>query len=1065
MQFLNFKRSCCYKAIGLLLLLMQTITTFAQSVLKGYILDDNNKPIAGANVKLQNGTMSVHTDANGFFQMKVDKLPTVIEVSYIGYNRRETTIDSEKDIIITLSSDDKSIDEVVVVAYGTQNKREVVGAVAQIQGAELTKAPAMNLTNALAGRVPGLVALQQSGRPGADDATLRIRGVNNSRNDGPLVIIDGIERGSFNHLDASEVESISFLKDAISTAPYGVRGSNGIILMTTKKGSMGAPKFSYNAGFNIGQNTRFPKFMNGPDYMEWYNKAIEVDNDYLINNGFDPVAILYNPEIIDAVRNGTNTNPLFGDTDWVGILAGRNSKSQNHNLTVNGGNEYLRYFSSLSHMDQQGVVENTNFKRYNFRTNIEATINEYITAGVNIGLRQELTNTPGIAPDNSAYANPFYQAVRMLPNMPMYAPNGLPVSYNSNAGYVNPIASVQNSGYQHGKRNVLQGTANLNIKVPGVTGLQARLITSFDWAGRETKNWLQPYETMGRGREQVTGDYVHLYTVPGITKNSIRQSYSSSQLKTFQPAISYDRKFGDDHSMKLLAVYDYSRSAGNIFSAGASNLPIPVIQDIDFGSSDELDRVASTGSTNTPESKAGYVVRANYGYKGRYLVEGVARWDASVWFAPQHRWEAFPSIGLGWIASDEQFIQENLSFVDLLKVRLSYGKTGNDRNVGPFNYLSTLSLNTGPVVVMDGQPVKAIYANAVPNPDALWETAYTSNVGFEANFLNGKFGFDFDWFYRHVTGILGSVSSLYPASIGGYFPASVNIGEFDNRGFDAQLRYKQQLGDFTLRLTGNINWARNRFLKLNEGDNIPAWQSLIGKSYGTKIGFIVDGMVQTWEEARNTPSPAAGIVAPGFFKYRDLNGDGKITRADDMTYIGKSNMPELMYGLNIDLAYKGFDFSALLQGAGMSHVSLAGTYEGSSGTSGIDDNTPFTRTFYGYGNSPYFLIENAWRPDNTDAEFPRMTAYKAQLSAHNAHKNSGWVRKGDYLRLKSVQIGYTLPITWTSKAKIQQVRLYATGSNIFTFDHVKYLDPEMPNVNNGFYPQQRIYAFGVNVTF
>lgn len=252
---------------------------------------------------------------------------------------------------------------------------------------------------------------------------------------------------------------------------------------------------------------------------------------------------------------------------------------------------------------------------------------------------------------------------------------------------------------------------------------------------------------------------------------------------------------------------------------------------------------------------------------------------------------------------------------------------------------------------------------------------------------------------------------------------------------------------------------------MNEGDNIPSWQSLIGKPIGTKIGFIVDGMVQSWEEARNTPSPSAGIVAPGFFKYRDLNGDGRITRSDDMTYMGRPNFPELMYGLNIDLAYKGFDFSALLQGAGRASVNLAGTYEGSSGTSGVDDNSPFTRTFYGYGNSPYFLMENSWSPTNTDAEFPRMTAYKAQLSPHNAHKNSGWVRKGDYLRLKSVQIGYTLPKHWIGGAKLQQVRLYATGSNLLTFDYLKYLDPEMPNVNNGFYPQQRIYSFGLNVTF
>src|SRR5690606_22528438 len=335
--------------------------------------------------------------------------------------------------------------------------------------------------------------------------------------------------------------------------------------------------------------------------------------------------------------------------------------------------------------------------------------------------------------------------------------------------------------------------------------------------------------------------------------------------------------------------------------------------------------------------------------------------------------------------SDEQFFKDNISFIDFLKIKGSYGKTGNDQ-VGSarFAYLSTFSLNDKHVVVIDGQPVKSLYTNAIANPDVKWETTYTRSVGFESIFLNGKFGLDFEWYYKHTKDILGSVGNLYPPSLGGYFPAIANIGEADNRGFDAQLRYNERFGDFQLRLTGNINWARNRYLKLNEGDNIPSWQSLIGKPIGTKIGFVVDGMVQNWEEAADTPSPSGGIVAPGFFKYRDLNGDGRITRNDDMTYIGRPNMPELMYGLNIDLAYKGFDFSALLQGAGLSSVNLAGTYEGSSGTEGVDDNTPFTRTFYGYGNSPYFLVENAWRPDNPDAEFPRLTAYKAQLSAHNA---------------------------------------------------------------------------------
>src|SRR5690606_13122386 len=269
----------------------------------------------------------------------------------------------------------------------------------------------------------------------------------------------------------------------------------------------------------------------------------------------------------------------------------------------------------------------------------------------------------------------------------------------------------------------------------------------------------------------------------------------------------------------------------------------------------------------------------------------------------------------------------------------------------------------------------------------------------------------------------------YPASIGGYYPALANIGTFDNRGFDAQLRYNDTFGDFKLGVVGNINWARNRYLKLDEASGIAVGRSLIGKSVGTKIGYEVEGMIQTWEEARNTPSPSSGFIAPGFFKFKDQNGDGRIN-VDDMTYIGRANVPELTFGLNINMAYKGLDLSALLQGAALADVTLGGTYEGSGGAEGIDDNSPFTRTFYNYGNSPYFLVENSWRPDNPNAEFPRITSYKGtQMSAHNANRNSGWVRKGDYLRLKSVQLGYTIPKSATQQIKIEDVRLFVSGSN------------------------------------
>lgn len=1067
---LKFKQSFVFRSLCLLFMLTQFFASYAQSIVRGVVKGDKNEPIAGATIKVVGNGKTSMTDEKGNFRLDVEKLPVSLDVSFLGYITKQVSVKSDKDVTINLENASNDIDEVMVVAYGTQKKSTMVGSVAQIKGDELKKTPAMNITNALAGRLPGLSSVQQSGRPGADNASLYVRGIGTyGTNKSPLIIVDDVERpaSTLAYLDPNEIESISVLKDAVAVAAYGAMAANGIIVVKTKSGGKTAPLVSYDFGYNISENTRFPKFLNGPDYMSWYNKGIEVDNDLLLNSGKQAIPYLYSQELIDAVRDGSNTNPLFGDTDWTGLLVGNKAASQHQSATISGGTDNTQYFAAISYLDQQGVIKNTDFKRYNVRTNLNTKVNEYLSLGINLGLRQQLSNMPGISPDNTAYMNPFYQAVRMLPNLPMYAPNGLPTAYQAGAGWVNPIAAVENSGFQKYKTNIFQGSANLLFRVPRVEGLTAKVNVAYDNTGQEGKTWTTPYELMGRTREQMTGDYTLLTTVPGITKTTLRQSYSATTRKTLQGSINYQKTFLEDHNLGVLALYEYSRVSGNKFAAGASNFPLDVIKDINYGSKDPADVISSTGSTDADDSRAGIVTRLTYSYKGTYLIEAVSRWDASVNFVKENRWKPSPAFGLGWVISNEDFFRNTISQIDYLKFKGSIGVAGNDRaNQGSFPYMRTFSQTTSPVVVIGGSPVAPIYVNPLENPDLKWETSTMYNIGFESTIFK-KIGFDFEWFYKYTKGILGTVGNLFPASMGGYYPSLANIGELDNRGFDAQIRYNDMFGDFKLGLTGNINWSRNRYLKLDEPGGTPIYQSLIGQSVGTKLGFVVDGLVQTWEEGRNTPSPSGTFTIPGFFKYRDLNGDGKITRTDDMTYIGKSNVPELTYGLNIDLGYRGFDFSALLQGAGNSNVSLAGTYEGSSGTSGVDDNTPFTRAFYNFGNSPYFLVENSWTPDNPNAEFPRLSAYKATVdyTAHNAHKNSGWIRKGDYLRLKSLQIGYTIPKNITNKAKIENVRLSLTGSNLFTWDHLKYLDPEMPNVNNGFYPQQRIYAFGISVTF
>lgn len=1056
-----------YKIFGNTVVIKKTAErsgTKQNRTVSGKVFDENGAPVFNVNVTVKGTNAATVTNQEGAFSIEIPASSSTLVFSSVGYERQEIITGANSNLQVYLAASESRLDEVVVVGYGTQRRADVIGSVSQIKGEELTQAPAMNITNTLAGRLPGLTVLQQSGRPGADDAGLRIRGTSSyTGSASPLIIIDGVQRPSFSHLDASEIESITLLKDAVSTAVYGLQATNGIVLITTKKGQQQKPTISYNGSVQIGSNTRFPKFLNGPDYMEWYNKGIEVDNDYNMHTGVDPAPFIYSQDQINALRNGTNENPLFGNTDWVGELVDRNSISQHHSITVNGGTESIRYFTSVSYLDQDGVIEKTNFKRYNVRSNVDADLSSVLNVALNLGLRQQHTNTPGISPDNTAYMNPFYQAARMLPNLPMFAENGMYTAHNSNAGWVSPLAAIAESGYQNALGNVFQGDLTFNVKVPWVEGLSAKVLTAYDFTGTENKSWLAPYATMGRQRDQVNGNFIEIPNPPGITRTTLRQSYHKNFRRTFQPSINYKKQFGE-HSINALALYEWSRYSNNLFSGGANNFPLEGLHEIDFGSKAPEDLVTQTGSSGL-DSRAGYVGRLNYSFKETYLVEAAARYDASINFPVENRWDIFPAFALGWIASNESFVKDNISALDYLKFKGSWGKTGRE-NISNFTYMQTYSLTTSPVVVVGGKPIAAVFTNAIPNSDIKWETARTANFGFESTWLDGKLGVDIEGFYRVTTDILAGVGGLYPLSLGGYYPAFTNFGIVDNRGIDLQIRHNNKLGEFEYGITGNLNWAKNKIIRRDEISNLPLWRRTVGGSVGDKYGFLADGFYQNWEETGNAISPSAGPVAPGYFKYTDINGDGRITRDDDFVKIGRSNMPELMFGLNFNFKYKNLDLSALFQGATLSTVALGGTYEGSAGvTTAIDANTVFTRSFDGFGNSPYYIVENSWSPDNPNASFPRLSSSKASLSPHNVHVNSGWMRDGSYLRLKAAQIGFAIPKRLTSSIDVQQVRFFVSGSNLFTWDHLKFLDPEMPNVSNGFYPQQRIISGGLTVTF
>ncbi|MBC9929251.1 TonB-dependent receptor [Chitinophaga qingshengii] len=1014
--------------------------------------------LPGVTIQVKGSKHGTVTDAEGNFQLTAPDGATLV-ISYLGYEKTEIPVQGRTTLDIALRPLNSGLNEVVVVGYGTQKKLALTGSVASISTKDLTTAPAMNISNVLAGKLPGLIAVQQSGRPGYDNATLRIRGLSTYGDNSPAVIVDGVQR-TFEQLDPNEIASISILKDAAAAATYGVQGANGVILVTTRKGSARKATVSYNGELSINSFTRFPKFLNGPDYMEWYHKAEEVDNDYLKAIGANQVPYTYKEEDIAALRNGTNTNPFYANTDWIGQFLDRKSASQHHNLSVSGGTEKVKYFSSLGYLKQDGVIRNTSFERFNFRTNLDYTFSKLFDANINLGIRKENRRNPGLPADNAGWMNPFFQAIRALPNMPAYTDKGVPVASLSEAGIVNPIASVDGPSYQRAETFSMQGNLQLNLHVPFVPGLDVTTLLAYDRSNQQSWNWQQAYDLMVR---MMGGSWYWLPArSPGLLNSGLFQSYDQGTRSTFQPAIRYSRDF-DAHNISGLLLYEYAQYDGNGFWAGAKNFPLPDIKELTFGGKGSADFIYPSGSSNTTK-RAGYVGRLNYGYRNKYFAEVVSRYDGSMNFPAGKRWGFFPAASAGWVVSEEPFFQRLTPLISLLKIKASAGKLGNDRT-GAFQYLQTFSLSNAPTGVFGNQAVSTLYTGAPANPNITWEKATTYNVGFETAIKGELLGIQAEYFYKITTDILMGQSGLFPPSMGGNYLSTVNAGRVQNRGVDLQITHANKIGKkFHYNVQGNFTWARNKILRIDDPAGIPSWQHRVGHQIDAKIGYVAEGLFKDWDEVKKWPSSPVGATVPGFIKYKDLNGDGKIT-PEDMTFTGKANLPEIIYGINIGASYGPLDLSLVFQGAGRCDVALAGTYEGSAGNSYVQDNTPFSRTFYGNGNSPYYLVENAWRPDHTDARYPRLTADKAGYPQHNGLASSFWIVDGSYLRLKSAQLGISLGPKALARLKIQQCRLYVAGFNLFTMDHLKYLDPEMPNVNNGFYPQQRMTTLGTNITF
>lgn len=1029
------------KTLTLLFALFFCIQAFAQIPVKGRVVDADGEPLPGVVVmQKSSGSMGAMTDENGNFSLSVSSADAVLLFTLMGYQDAEEPVGAKRHFNVTLKDDTTFLDEAVVVGYGVQKKGTLTSSIASINREKLSSAPTDNMSNMLGGKLPGLVSRQTSGVPGENEAQIYIRGISTTGTSTPLVLVDGVER-DFSNLDPSEIADITILKDAASAAVYGVKGANGVILVTTRRGDVASTTVTYNASLTMSGNAEMIELLDGEEFAYWHNKASDLDG--LMRE--------YSEQQIGYIRNGNDPQGIFGNTDYLDLIFKKVAYGQNHNLSISGGSKSVRYFVGGSYLDQDGIIDNVWFKRYNLRSNVDINLSDDLTLKLDVSGRIENRHQNGVSAGSSdptasldnggaeyGYKNIVFYALSARPTTRPMTPDGVYI------GYQNPLAARDASGFQEKNRSFVQTGVTLQYNVPFIKGLTAKAMGSYDFQNTLQKKLLLPcdqvtpkYSSADETLTLTPGNSPHLAS--GV--NQLTESHQLFSRYTFTAQLNYQNTF-DLHEVGADLVWEQSGTSSRYFAAGKQNFAITEIPDLDF-STDVTPNSVRGYHSNT--GRQGLLLRANYVYDGKYIVSASLRNDWSAKFSKSHRLGVFPALSLGWRMNEA------------LKLRASWGVLGND-SISDFLYVQGVSLSTKPTAVINGKPVQSISTTSVPNSDITWETTTTYNVGADLRLWDGLLSAEADVFYKVTTNILQSQAGENPPSIGSNFPAIVNSGVVDVKGFELSLKHENKVGELAYTIGANTSFARNRYISINDSDNIPAYQSKLGQSLGAVLGYVSDGLYRDEQDLASSPK-TSNAVRVGDIKYKDLNGDGKIT-AEDRTWIARSPIPEVMFGLDFNFKWRGFDAVLFFQGATNTEIMLCGTYS----ALGYSDGTYYTQAFKWGSNPPKYLVEGSWTPDHTDASYPRLST---QSSPNNVYTSDFWARDASYLRLKNVQLGYTFPKTVTRKFYVDALRLYVSASNVFTISGLSALgiDPEAPSVNNGYYPQQRVVSLGASLTF
>lgn len=997
-------------------------TTQQAGICKGLVKDATGESVIGASVVVKGTTNGTITDFDGNFSLDGIKKGDVIVISYVGYQTQEIKWNGSP-LNVILKEDSKTLSEVVVVGYGTQKKANLSGSVAMVDSKELENRPIQNVSSGLQGLMPGVAITGTNGAPGQDAGKIRVRGIGTLNEAGPYILVDGIETGTLSAVDPNDIESISVLKDAASAAIYGSKAANGVVLITTKRGKTGQTKISYSGYLSFQNATNMIERMGSYEYASLLNQALEAEG----------MSKRFNDTELQKFKDGND--PLYPDTDWYD-LAYKTGVQHRHNVNINGGSENVKYMASLGYLNQTGILPNAGREQFNARTNLDMKINKRLSARMNLSF---------IKNDYSDASSAYYggSSDQIIRQLNLIAPWIVARYDDGTWGTISdgsPIAWLD-SGMKVNRDNYnFSGMAAVDYEI--FDGLKLTLQGAYV-NNLQNYNYFQKYIKYNENKES--------------DPSQLDERFYKWDRTNYDALLNYNKNFGK-HNIKGLLGWHTEKYNYKYQKAVRKKFPNNELTDMNAGDASTQSNEGYTAEL----AMISWFARINYDFAGKYLLEANIRADASSRFAEGHRWGYFPSFSGAWRISEEAFMESAKdSWLSGLKIRASWGQLGNQDALSGSNndyYPALNTYNLDSKYAFGGSLNSGYYQRKYRLETISWEKASTWGVGVDFTLFN-KLNGSLDYYNRKTTGIIMDVTVPKEFALDAY---KDNVGSMRNSGIEINLSYNTKIGQVDFGIAGNFSYNKNEILDLGGGDPNQYLDATDGYSQRNKVGeamnsyyiYRADGFFNSQEEAdaytAKYGNPFGKTFKAGDLRYVDTNKDGKLT-ADDREYCGSSD-PKIIYGFNINAGWKGIDLSLMFNGA--------------AGVKRLFDGYEVYGNFSGDAAHPATIWRDAWTPDNHDASMPRIFYDTNSASSSRSVQSDFWLQDTSYLRLKNLQLGYTLPKGWLNSVGVENIRIYYSVENLLTFDKMKInIDPESTSQRLSSYPLLRTHAFGVNVTF